>query len=307
MQRLTRFRSCLPSNPGTRFQSLSSRKRQCTLAAPPPTRPTTRPSTVLPFYKRHPVLSFTLSTFALTTSTVFAVANYDEHTTFQQTESRLPLAYDAAAISSFWSHHSCVALCRVFTITSNVVPFLIRAGVAVAWQDEWQESQQHEWGVELRELMSLLGPTFIKFGQMLSIRPDILPTPILVELQKLCDACQPFSTEAAIDLIEQELGTSVSTMYNGLDRTSVPIAAASLGQVYKCQLKTDNTWVAVKVQRPDMVRAVSLDLYILRHYTSCVESLKSFLMTIGYLGQRKQFDVHLLDTFANASYYELGK
>lgn len=270
------------------------------------TTTTATAATTTNVFTRHPIVATSVSTLCLATSLVLGVARYDrQQQTTAHTERQLPLAYDPDAIATYWSNHTCVVLARIFDISSNVVPFLCRAGVAYASTDQWEETKQQKWGIELRVLLSNLGPTFIKFGQMLSIRPDVLPTPILVELQKLCDACQPFPTDVAIDLIEQELGKPIAAVYQGLDRHSIPIAAASLGQVFKCTLASTGQTVAVKVQRPDMVRSVSLDLYILRKYTQCVERFKALLMQMKYLGTRKQFDVHLLDTFANASYYEL--
>ena len=109
----------------------------------------------------------------------------------------------------------------------------------------------------------------IKFGQLLSIRPDVLPPPAIYELQKLCDAVPPYETKDALLLIEAELGRSPSEVFADLNTDTPPVAAASLGQVYRCHLVGSGAEVAVKVQRPDMIRSVSLDLFILRGY-ACV-------------------------------------
>ena len=116
-----------------------------------------------------------------------------------------------------------------------------------------------------------LGPTFIKFGQMLSIRPDLLPAAVLLELQRLCDAVPAFPTTLAIDLIEKELGSGAAErLFEGLDRNTEPIAAASLGQVYCVRLREkgkkpgEGALIALKVQRPDMVAAVSLGMQAVR-------------------------------------------
>lgn len=146
-------------------------------------------------------------------------------------------------------------------------------------------------GVDLRLLLVDLGPTFIKFGQMLSIRPDLLPASVLKELQKLCDAVPAFPTAEAIAVIESEFGRGAAArMFHGLDASTEPIAAASLGQVYRVHLRDGRkqgrgTQVAVKVQRPDMVSAVSLDLLLLRRYMHAVEAVKSALMSTGLLAQ----------------------
>ena len=100
---------------------------------------------------------------------------------------------------------------------------------------------QQKYAVELREHLTKLGPCFIKFGQALSIRPDILPTSFLVELQKLCDDVPSFPTEMAIAVIEEELGEgSAQKVFCDLNDNVKPIAAASLGQVYKLKLKHIN-------------------------------------------------------------------
>jgi len=135
---------------------------------------------------------------------------------------------------------------------------------------------------------------------------------VLRELQTLCDAVPAFPTAEAMDLLERELGVgSIHRLFEGLDRSSVPIAAASLGQVYCCRLREPGiapgkgALVAVKVQRPDMIAAVSLDLHLLRRYMRVVECVKGGLMAAGVLGERKQFDIELLDAFASASFLEL--
>ena len=221
-------------------------------------------------------------------------------------EDGLPLTYDPEGIAAFWSAHRKIALRRVGVIAARVVPFA--AGMAVerlTVSDEEKEVVQAARARGLRELLTELGPTFIKFGQMLSIRPDVVPPVALAELQKLCDAVPSYPTAEALALIEEELGAPAATLFDGLDSSTAPIAAASLGQVYRCRLKTGET-VAVKVQRPDMLLAVSLDLYLLRKYMRCVDVYKKRVLT-GIFGaaDRKSFDVALLDTFAQASYREL--
>ena len=99
---------------------------------------------------------------------------------------------------------------------------------------------------------------------MLSIRPDLLPPPAVYELQKLCDSVPSYPTVDALKLIEAELGVPASALFADLDASTEPVAAASLGQVYRCRMRGSGQEVALKVQRPDMIRAVSLDLYLVR-------------------------------------------
>ncbi|KAI9129136.1 AarF/ABC1/UbiB kinase family protein [Acaryochloris sp. CCMEE 5410] len=135
--------------------------------------------------------------------------------------------------------------------------------------------------IQLRETLTVLGPAFIKIGQALSTRPDILTGPYLEELSKLQDQIPAFSNDIAFRFIEEELGYPPHELYAQL--TSEPIAAASLGQVYKGKLHTGE-WVAVKVQRPDLAEQVSLDIYVLRGLAAWVQktnkSIRSDLVGI---------------------------
>ncbi|MBO9999217.1 MAG: AarF/ABC1/UbiB kinase family protein [Cyanobacteria bacterium SID2] len=115
--------------------------------------------------------------------------------------------------------------------------------------------------VQLRETLTNLGPAYIKIGQALSTRPDLVPPLYLEELGKLQDQLPPFPNEVAYHFIEEELGAPPHEIYAELSEN--PVAAASLGQVYKGKLKTGET-VAVKVQRPDLLERVALDIYLLR-------------------------------------------
>ena len=105
-----------------------------------------------------------------------------------------------------------------------------------------------------------LGPTFIKMGQALSTRPDLIPWEYLEELGKLQDGVPPFSSEEVIALIESELDNSIYTIYR--DFQPVPLAAASLGQVHKARLHTREE-VVVKVQRPGLEKLFNLDFQVL--------------------------------------------
>src|SRR4028118_579650 len=105
-----------------------------------------------------------------------------------------------------------------------------------------------------------LGPTFIKIGQALSTRADLLPLEYVQALGQLQDKVPPFSGDQAIALIEAELGNSIHTLYRDFDR--FPLAAASLGQVHKARLHTGED-VIVKVQRPGLERLFNLDFEVL--------------------------------------------
>ncbi|TKY66334.1 aarF domain-containing protein kinase [Spatholobus suberectus] len=115
---------------------------------------------------------------------------------------------------------------------------------------------------ELRDIFTKLGPTFVKLGQGLSTRPDICPPEYLEELSELQDGLPTFPDEEAFACIERELGLSLDSIFSSISPS--PIAAASLGQVYKAQLKYSGKLVAVKVQRPGIEEAIGLDFYLIR-------------------------------------------
>jgi len=122
---------------------------------------------------------------------------------------------------------------------------------------------------QLREILTELGPTYIKIGQALSTRPDLVPPLYLEELAQLQDQLPPFPNEVAYQFIREELGAAPEEIYAEL--SPQPVAAASLGQVYKGKLKTGEE-VAVKVQRPDLYRRIAIDVYILRNLATWVQA-----------------------------------
>ena len=115
-------------------------------------------------------------------------------------------------------------------------------------------------GVRLREMLDELGPTFVKFGQLLSTRPDIVPPDIVFELKGLQDAVTPFPFEQARAVVEEELELTLEQLY--LEFDEVPIAAASIGQVHRAVLPNGRS-VVVKVQRPNAPRQIEADLELM--------------------------------------------
>eukprot|EP00899_Mesostigma_viride_P001976 jgi/Mesvir1/1177/Mv17674-RA.1 len=171
----------------------------------------------------------------------------------------LPLVYDHVAIAAYWSKRPGVVAKRVFQLVTTGWSFLS----GVAWDiitDKLQENEVKR-AVELREIVTSFGPAYIKLGQALSIRPDVLSPKAMQEMQKLCDKVPSFDNAIAMDLIKSELGAPHYDLFAELSPD--PIAAASLGQVYKGRLKSGEV-VAVKVQRPFILETVTIDLFILR-------------------------------------------
>jgi len=122
--------------------------------------------------------------------------------------------------------------------------------------------------VRLRLAMEELGPTFIKFGQLLSTRPDLLPPEYITEFSRLQDAIPPFPFERVCQQIAGELGCPVSQLFASIEKT--PLAAASIAQVHKACLP-DGEKVAVKVRRPDIERTIATDLDILMSLAQLAE------------------------------------
>ena len=115
-------------------------------------------------------------------------------------------------------------------------------------------------GQRLREMLDELGPTFVKFGQLLSTRPDVVPPDIVFELKGLQDQVSPFPFPQARQVIEDELGLTIEQLFVEFDET--PIAAASIGQVHRALLPNGRR-VVVKVQRPDAPRQIEADLELM--------------------------------------------
>ena len=133
--------------------------------------------------------------------------------------------------------------------------------LVVRRRDGGGPEEPSERGRRLREMLDELGPTFVKFGQLLSTRPDVVPQDIVVELRKLQDDVTPFPHTQVEEAIRRELGLTVEQAFLRFERE--PIAAASIGQVHRATLP-DGRDVVVKVQRPEAPRQVESDLQLMR-------------------------------------------
>ena len=121
----------------------------------------------------------------------------------------------------------------------------------------------------VRMALEELGPTFVKLGQIMSTRPDMVPRELIAELEKLQDKVPSFPTEDARQIIEEELGSSISSLFR--DFSDTPIASASIAQVHKAVLH-DGEEVAIKVQRPGIDRIIETDLEIMLHLATLIEN-----------------------------------
>ena len=175
---------------------------------------------------------------------------------------------------------------RPLEVIKRFINILIPLGsffLGIWWDRLWGKvvKEDQKRAVQLREMLTKLGPAYIKIGQALSTRPDLVPPLYLNELTTLQDQLPSFANEIAFRFIEEELGAPPEEIYAELSEK--PIAAASLGQVYQGRLKTGEK-VAVKVQRPDLTRRVTLDIYIMRNLALLVQKnfkrLRSDLVAI---------------------------
>ena len=175
--------------------------------------------------------------------------------------------YDIKANAEYYGRRPWLAISRIF----KIIYFALSFGLAFGWDVLTGNTlSQPRLAEQLRRIITALGPTYIKVGQALSTRPDLVRVDFLEELTKLQDQLPPFSSTQAYKIIESELGKPVSTIYRTISQE--PVAAASLGQVYKATLYTGEE-VAVKVQRPHLVPTLTLDLYIMRWIASWVGPL----------------------------------
>ena len=124
--------------------------------------------------------------------------------------------------------------------------------------------------VRLRLALESLGPIFIKFGQVLSTRPDLIPHDYAVELAKLQDKVPPFDAQLSRSQIEKSLGQSIETLYAEFE--TEPVASASIAQVHKARLHSGEQ-VAVKVLRPNLLPVIEQDLSLMRFGAAWVERL----------------------------------
>ncbi|MEM8505008.1 MAG: AarF/ABC1/UbiB kinase family protein [Cyanobacteria bacterium P01_D01_bin.1] len=189
------------------------------------------------------------------------------------------LIYDPDVIAAYYRRRPFQILSRLISI------FWIASGyvLGLLWDKVTgrQKVNEQKRAEGLRVMLTRLGPAYIKVGQALSTRPDLVSPAAMAEMVKLQDQLPPFSNEIAFRFIEEEIGQPPEAVYSYLSDS--PIAAASLGQVYKGRLKTGED-VAVKVQRPGLAEQITKDIYVIRILatwaTKYVKQIRSDLVSI---------------------------
>src|SRR5438874_5610775 len=156
------------------------------------------------------------------------------------------------------------------------------------------DGQRSQRGQHLREMLDELGPTFVKFGQLLSTRPDVLPPDIIAELRGLQDDVRPFPFEQVEQVIEEDLGLTLDKLFAEFDQQA--IAAASIGQVHRATLP-NGKHVAVKVQRPGAPRQIEADVALLYQ---AARIARERVRALDFIDARQ-----LVDEFARSIRHEL--
>ena len=216
------------------------------------------------------------------------------------------LEYDPEAIDSIYKKNPVRLLRRLWQTLLPIGIFLLGVG----WEKLIGSLEKNERKTlrakEFTKLLVDLGPAFIKAGQALSTRPDIVPPIVLEELAQLQDQLPGFESKLAMACIEQDLGGSVDNIFLEIDKE--PISAASLGQVHRAKLKSGEK-VAVKIQRPGLREQITLDLYIVRNiaiwFKNNIGIIRSDLVAlIDELGRRIFEEMDYINEANNAEKFK---
>lgn len=168
--------------------------------------------------------------------------------------------YDPAAAEAYFGARPLQALGRLSELARVGAGFIVN--VVVDKKLGREEAMAEQRSDELLGVVTRLGTTAIKVGQALSIRGDLVPAAYVAGLTRLQDSVAPFPAAEGRRIIEDELGITLDKTFSAF--SAEPIAAASIGQVYKATLRSTGEEVALKVQRPKVLREVALDIYLLR-------------------------------------------
>jgi len=194
---------------------------------------------------------------------------------------RLKRAYDLTRAAVYGERLYAVRLWMVQAFLRLMRRFFLGSNVN-------REAAQQKQAVWLKDKLIKLGPTFIKIGQSMGTRADLLPLPFVKELGTLVDQVPPFPNDVAFSIIEHELGRKINEAFAEFELE--PVAAASLGQVYRARLHTGEE-VAVKVQRPNLEATIKGDIVILKKVASFAERFPQLNENADWPGMLREFDV----------------
>jgi len=174
----------------------------------------------------------------------------------------LEAAYDPALASTFFRARPLASLARLTRLLTKSSTFLLSTLLDSTLHRQDEDRIITRRSAQLIRLITDLGPAFIKVGQALSARTDLLPPRYAKPLEELQDAVPPFDAKLGRAVIERELGIDIDEVFSYL--SPEPVASASIGQVYRGTIRATGEEVAVKVQRPNVLRDVALDLFLVR-------------------------------------------
>jgi len=220
--------------------------------------------------------------------------------------------YDPNTAKKYFNGKFGTVLLRAIEVAIYSGAFLL--GLALDYVTGKIQSNSDVRAMELSQLLTKLGPSFIKVGQSLSIRTDLLSPAYVRGLKSLQDQCPPFPTEEARTIIENELGSRIEEIF--VDFPKEPIAAASLGQVYKATIRRSSTSsgrgntndggggsssssdsvereVAVKVQRPNIMNQIALDMHLIREVAPVIKRI--FNLNTDFVGIVDTWGVGFVD------------
>ncbi len=181
---------------------------------------------------------------------------------------------------------------RIIYILLTIIFFILRLLVQGSSKNK---NVQKDLSKYLFNVITDLGPCYIKLGQALSTRPDLVRQDWLTELTNLQDNLPPFDHQIALKIIEKELGSPANILFE--DFPNEPIASASLGQVYKAKVK-NNYYVAVKVQRPNLEFIIKRDVTILKILANFLSPFLPLNIGVG-IGE-------IIDEFGKALFEEIN-
>ncbi len=216
------------------------------------------------------------------------------------------LKYDPEIISKIYQKNPSRLFKRLWQTLIPIFVYIISVGWDKLTGQLKKKSKAKFRAKQLTNLLVELGPAFVKAGQALSTRPDIIPVVLLEELSELQDQLPGFDGNKAMELIEEDLNKKIDEVFLTIDKE--PISAASLGQVHKAILKNKEI-VAVKVQRPGLREQITLDLYIVRNIANWLKNnigiIRSDLVAlIDELGKRVFEEMDYLNEAKNAEKFK---
>ena len=216
------------------------------------------------------------------------------------------LEYDPDTISKIYQKNPKRLFKRLWQTLIPIFIYILSIGWDKITGQLKKESQARFRAKQLTNLLVELGPAFVKAGQALSTRPDIIPVVLLEELSELQDQLPGFDGNKAMELIEEDLNKTIEELFISIDKE--PISAASLGQVHKAVLPNKET-VAVKVQRPGLREQITLDLYIVRNIAFWLKNNIGFIRSdlvalIDELGKRVFEEMDYLNEAKNAEKFK---